>query len=179
MERCLNSLIYHIEEPRVGQSYPNYYISKLASKFVNVVLSGIGGDELFAGYTWRYNRVKNARDYNDFIDRSYNYWQRLIEDKDVKEVFSPIWNEIKDFNRREVFKNMFQGIFEKTLNDEEYINQTLYFENKTFLHGLFVIEDKISMAHGLRKVPFMDNDFVDFAMSCLIKYKFDLIQVLK
>ena len=44
---------------------------------------------------------------------------------------------------------MFQGIFEKTLNDEEYINQNLYFENKTFLHGLFVIEDKISMAHGL------------------------------
>ena len=174
MERCLNSLIYHIEEPRVGQSYPNYYISKLASKFVNVVLSGIGGDELFAGYTWRYNRVKNARDCNDFLDRSYSYWQRLIEDKDVKEVFSPIWNEIKDFNRKEVFKNMFQGISEKTLNDEEYINQTLYFENKTFLHGLFVIEDKISMAHGLEtRVPFMDNDLVDFAMSCPIKYKFD------
>ena len=47
MERCLNSLTYHLEEPRVGQSYPNYYIAKLASKFVKVVLSGTGGDELF------------------------------------------------------------------------------------------------------------------------------------
>ena len=27
------------EEPRVGQSYPNFYAAKLASKFVKVVLS--------------------------------------------------------------------------------------------------------------------------------------------
>ncbi len=49
MERCLPALAYHLEEPRVGQSYPNYYVARLASKFVKVVLSGAGGDELFAG----------------------------------------------------------------------------------------------------------------------------------
>ena len=27
-------LAYHLEEPRVGQSYPNFYAAKLASKFV-------------------------------------------------------------------------------------------------------------------------------------------------
>ena len=32
---------------------------------------------------------------------------------------------------------------------EDYVNHSLYFEAKTFLHGLFVVEDKISMAHGL------------------------------
>ena len=32
-------LAWHIEEPRVGQSYPNYYIAQLASKFVKVVFS--------------------------------------------------------------------------------------------------------------------------------------------
>ena len=32
MEKCLNKLTWHLEEPRVGQSYPNYYISKLASR---------------------------------------------------------------------------------------------------------------------------------------------------
>ena len=31
-------------------SYPNYYSSKLASKFGKGVLSGCGGDELFGGY---------------------------------------------------------------------------------------------------------------------------------
>jgi asparagine synthase (glutamine-hydrolysing) len=47
MERVLPRLAWHLEEPRVGQSYPNFYAAKLASKFVKVVLSGAGGDELF------------------------------------------------------------------------------------------------------------------------------------
>lgn len=55
---------------------------------------------------------------------------------------------------------------------EDYINHSLYFEAKTFLHGLFTIEDKISMAHGLEtRVPFMDNELVDFAMRCPVNLK--------
>jgi asparagine synthase (glutamine-hydrolysing) len=48
---------------------------------------------------------------------------------------------------------------------EDYVNHSLYFEAKTFLNGLLVVEDKVSMAHGLEnRVPFLDNDLVDFAM---------------
>ena len=39
-----------MEDLRVGMSYPNYYISRLASKFVKVCLQGTGGDELYGGY---------------------------------------------------------------------------------------------------------------------------------
>ena len=174
MERCMNRLVHHIEEPRVGQSYPNYYVSKLASKFVKVVLSGIGGDELFAGYSWRYNKVKDASNYDDFIDKSYFLWQRLLSSSETKEVFSPILGEIKDIEPREIFRDVFKKGATSSMSTEDYINQTLYFENKTFLHGLFVIEDKISMSHGLEtRVPFMDNDVVDFAMKCPIRYKFN------
>ncbi|MCA9876924.1 MAG: asparagine synthase (glutamine-hydrolyzing), partial [Thermomicrobiales bacterium] len=56
MEHVMPELIWHLEDPRVGQCYPNYYVARLAGKFVKVVLSGAGGDELFAGYPWRYYR---------------------------------------------------------------------------------------------------------------------------
>ena len=39
MERSARSCLAP-EEPRVGQSYPNFYAAKLASKFVKVVLAG-------------------------------------------------------------------------------------------------------------------------------------------
>ena len=32
---------FHLEEPKVGQSYPNYYAAKLASKFVKVVFPAV------------------------------------------------------------------------------------------------------------------------------------------
>ena len=57
-------------------------------------------------------------------------------------------------------------------NSEDYINQSLYFESKTFLHGLLTVEDKISMAHGLKtRIPFLDNDLVDFALKVPVKSK--------
>src|SRR6185503_14302092 len=41
-----------------------------------------------------------------------------------------------------------------------------------FLHGLLVMEDKLSMAHGLEtRVPFLDNDLVDFAMRLPVSMK--------
>jgi len=44
------------------------------------------------------------------------------------------------------------------------IDRALYFEQRTFLHGLLVVDDKLSMAHGLEaRVPFLDNDLVDLA----------------
>ena len=45
----LPKVVWHLEDLRVGMSYPNYYISRLASKFVKVCLQGTGGDELI----WR------------------------------------------------------------------------------------------------------------------------------
>jgi asparagine synthase (glutamine-hydrolysing) len=55
---------------------------------------------------------------------------------------------------------------------EDYINHSLYFEAKTFLHGLLIVEDKLGMAHGIEvRLPFLDNDIVNFAMKCPVKMK--------
>ena len=62
----------------------------------------------------------------------------------------------------------------------DYINHSLYFEAKTFLHGLFVVEDKLSMSHSLEtRVPFMDNDLVDFAMNCPVGLKLQNLTQIK
>lgn len=172
MERALPALVRHLEEPRVGQSYPNYYAAKLASKFVKVVLSGAGGDELFAGYPWRYFRAVMNNDFEHYIDNYYQFWQRLIPNHLIKDVFAPIWNDVKEVSTRDIFRDVFQHQPENLYTPEDYINHSLYFEAKTFLHGLLIVEDKLSMAHSLEsRVPFLDNDLVDFAMRCPVKLK--------
>ena len=165
MERCIPDLTWHLEEPRVGQCYPNYYAARLASKFVKVCLSGAGGDELFGGYPWRYYRAAVNDNFEDYIDKYYSYWQRLIPNTLIKKVFSPIWGDVKDVSTRDIFRDVFATHANQLSCPEDYINHSLYLEAKTFLHGLLVVEDKLSMAHSLEtRVPFLDNDLVDFAM---------------
>ena len=172
MERALPKLAWHLEEPRVGQSYPNYYAAKLASKFVKVVMSGAGGDELFGGYPWRYYRAVVNDDFDNYIDKYYQFWQRLIPNSQLKQVFSPIWDDVQHVWTRDIFRNVFKHHADNLYSPEDYINHSLYFEAKTFLHGLLVVEDKLSMAHGLEsRVPFLDNDLVDFAMRCPVHLK--------
>lgn len=172
MERVFPKLAWHIEEPRVGQSYPNFYMAQLASKFVKVVLSGTGGDELFGGYPWRYYRAVVNDDFEQYIDKYYVYWQRLIPNKAIHEIFQPVWDGVKHVWSRDIFRDVFCKYAERLTRPEDYINHSLYFEAKTFLHGLLVVEDKLSMAHGLEtRVPFLDNDLVDFAMTVPVKLK--------
>lgn len=172
MERCLPALASHVEEPRVGQSYPNYYAAKLASKFVKVVLSGAGGDELFGGYPWRYYRAVNCQSFDEYVDDYYGFWHRLVARSDREALFSPIAEAATNVDPREIFRQVFEHHDNSLDRPEDFINHSLYFEAKTFLHGLFVVEDKLSMAHGLEsRVPFMDNDLVDFAMSCPVGLK--------
>jgi len=181
MERCLPQVARHLEEPRVGQSYPNYYAAKLASKFVKVVLSGSGGDELFGGYPWRYYRAANSQNFEHYIDQYYLYWQRLVDNRDLKAMFAPVWGEVSHVWTRDIFRDVFASHNHMLECPDDYINHSLYFEAKTFLHGLFVVEDKLSMAHSLEnRVPFMDNDLVDFAMQCPVGLKLNnLAEVLR
>ena len=172
MERVLPSIAWHIEEPRVGQSYPNYYVAQLASKFVKVVLAGAGGDELFGGYPWRYYRAVVNDNFENYIDKYYLYWQRLIPNKVIHKVFEPIWSEVQHVWTRDIFRDVFITKPDNISRPEQYINLSLYFEAKTFLHGLLVVEDKLSMAHGLEtRVPFLDNDLVNFATKLPVSVK--------
>jgi asparagine synthase (glutamine-hydrolysing) len=172
MERCLPSLIWHLEDLRVGQSYPNYYVARLASRFVKVVLTGSGGDELFAGYPWRYYRAVVNDHFEQYVEKYYRFWHRLIPDGLLPGFFRPeVWRDVQDLRTIEIFKQALPNS-QAPRNPEEYVDHSLYLEAKTFLHGLFVVEDKLSMAHSLEnRVPLLDNDLVDFAQRLPIHLK--------
>ena len=177
----LPKVVNHLEDLRVGMSYPNYYISRLASKFVKVCLQGTGGDELYGGYPWRYYRVFDSLNREEFFNQYYGFWQRLVADDDKNQLFT---NKVKTqlkYEPRKIFENVF--LFNNKLKydkPEEHVNNSLYFEIKTFLPGLLIVGDKLSMANGLEeRFPFLDNDLVDFAQKIPVRHKLANLEQMK
>ena len=178
----LPRVVYHLEDLRVGMSYPNYYISRLASKFVKVCLQGTGGDELYGGYPWRYYRVFKSLDQRDYFNQYYDFWQRLVSDTEKRELFTDnVYSKINIDEPRKIFERVFT--FNNSLKydkPEQHISNSLYFEIKTFLPGLLLVGDKLSMANGLEeRFPFLDNDLVNFAQKIPIKHKLGNLEMMK
>ena len=178
----LPRVVWHLEDLRVGMSYPNYYISRLASKFVKVCLQGTGGDELYGGYPWRYYRVFKSLDAPEFFNNYYGFWQRLVMDEDKPKLFQPHIQSQIDINApRQVFEKVFT--FNQNLKyntPEEHIQNSLYFEIKTFLPGLLLVGDKLAMAHGLEeRFPFLDNELVNFAQNIPVRHKLANLENMK
>ncbi len=178
----LPKVVWHLEDLKVGMSYPNYYISRLASKFVKVCLQGTGGDELFGGYPWRYYRVFKSLDQSAFFENYYGFWQRLVLDNEKQKLFTPtVYKEMDIDQPRKVFERVFR--FNNQLRydtPEEHIQNSLYFESKTFLPGLLLVGDKLAMAHGLEeRFPFLDNELVNFAQKIPVKFKLGNLELMK
>ncbi len=173
MEHVMPELIWHLEDLRVGQCYPNYYTSRLASKFVKVCLAGSGGDELFAGYPWRYYQAISGGCGDAFLDNYYRFWQRLVPDADKASLLNSGMARSTDGRTSfDIFKGVVSGLGRVPDTAEDCVNTCLYFELKTFLNGLLIVDDKTSMAHSMEtRVPFLDNDLVDFALQLPVSLK--------
>lgn len=179
---ALPKVVWHLEDLRVGMSYPSYYISRLAGKFVKVCLQGTGGDELYGGYPWRYYRVFQSLNQKEFFNNYYGFWQRLTNDSDKVNLFQPeIYKQIKVEEPREIFERVFTFNPQlKYSSAEEQIQNSLYFEIKTFLPGLLLVGDKLAMANGLEeRFPFLDNDLVNFAQKIPVRHKLGNLELMK
>ena len=168
-----------LEDLRMGMSYVNYCIAKRVGADSKVVLSGTGGDEIHGGYVYRYQGTRVAplasplswrglrervgggakRRWRDALGRFNAIVNFLMPEDRVKELFT------SDFLREAgsyAATDALQAIVDQCPSDNIW-DRVLYTDAKTYLHGLLVLEDKLSMAHSLEaRVPLLDNELVDF-----------------
>ncbi len=91
----------------------------------------------------------------------YRQWIRFLDDEQKHWLFSDTMNQrLSGFSSYDSFLNVVHGI-----DSQDPLERALCFDAQTFLHGLLVVEDKLSMAHSIEsRVPFLDNDLVDYAL---------------
>jgi len=90
----LEDIMYYYDEPFADSSaIPTYFVSKFASNYVKVALSGDGGDEIFAGYG-NYKADK--------IGQVLNKLPISLNNKFIQSIFNwlPASNNLLDFNNQ-------------------------------------------------------------------------------
>ncbi|MEB3286713.1 MAG: asparagine synthase (glutamine-hydrolyzing) [Vampirovibrionales bacterium] len=156
------NVVWHLDDFQAGISYQNFVISALVKKHVTVVLSGVGGDELFAGYPWRYqDALTTSADDSTFAKQHYQQCVRLLNDPQKQALFQP---DILKHLLSPSTESVFLSQFEKT-EAETALQKVLGFDMQHFLKALLTVEDRLSMAHSVEsRVPFLDNALVDLCL---------------
>lgn len=194
----VEDIIRYFDEPFGDASaIPTYYVSKLASEHVKVVLSGDGGDELFAGYdryadTLGKNRFEelplfvrkgmrilsenlphNAYGKNFLYNVSLPMKYRYIDY--VTHVSSRRHNQLlsDDMLGGSGLDNSLLEDYFKGVKSYDPVSQMQYVDLKTYLPGDILVKvDRMSMAHSLEvRVPLLDYEVVEYVNALPSKYK--------
>jgi asparagine synthase (glutamine-hydrolysing) len=184
--------VYYMDEPMGDpSSVPMHALSELASRHVKVVLSGEGGDELFAGYPRYFGESLAAR---LWVPQAASRWiarglrrrasrslRRGIEgigitDTPRRHLF---WQEIipAEWRRRllaghpqpaEGGTNPLEAMaaIVGQLEDGDDMDRLFYYDLRGWLvEDLLLKKDKMGMSASIEaRVPYLDQDVVDYAL---------------
>lgn len=190
------SIQYHMDEPQANpSSVPLWFLSKLTRKYVTVVLSGEGADEIWGGYEW-YDETPMMKKYKKlprFIRRAaastakklpyFKGHDFLIKGGEMPEeyfigqaeVFSEkeavaILNE--SYKHGPAPREVTREIYEKVADKDE-LTKKQYLDLNLWLCGDILLKaDKMSMAHSIElRVPYLDRVVMDAARRVPAKYR--------
>jgi asparagine synthase (glutamine-hydrolysing) len=155
--------MHHCDQPHGDASFmPTLRVSELAAKDVKVVLTGDGGDELFAGYD------KYAEFFADVRGDAPRGWQQAYFDatsvlthREKLALYRPSWRA--DFERMDSFE-LARPWFEEAAHHEP-LNQALYLDTQLLLCGNNLVKpDRMGMAVSIEnREPFLDWRVVELA----------------
>jgi asparagine synthase (glutamine-hydrolysing) len=199
-ENYINTMKHLIEYKDAPLSVPNevplYLMSKELKKYITVVLSGEGADEIFGGYgrifrsPYDYERMKHIDNLNwteqekeefciNFIrkygamcfEREVDHFINIYSYTSLKEKKELLAETIDLDSIEEKFIDKFLHYFNE-LEDESYYNRLMYTFEKIHIVGLLHRVDTTTMATSVEaRVPFVDHRLVEFAFTIPIKYK--------
>jgi asparagine synthase (glutamine-hydrolysing) len=195
---AVEQIAYYSDEPSADAgAVPLWFLAKMTAQDVTVILTGEGGDELFAGYlTYKANRYSDiARKFpspllkaglsaasllpvsDDKISFEYKvkrFLQGSLMEPGKAHLF---WNgTFSDDEKQELFRYADSAPLAGMLRDlrpGRDLGRFLEFDQRYYLADDILYKvDRISMAHSLEvRPPFLDDRIVDFANRLPDDYK--------
>lgn len=156
----------HLDQPHGDASFmPTLRVSELAAQHVKVVLTGDGGDELFAGYD-KYARFFARPDAlsmaQDDFEHQYFDSISLFSPKAKAALYRP---EVRaQLGGMDSFTAAAQPWFEEARHFDR-VNQALYLDMQLLLCGNNLVKpDRMGMAVSIEaRTPFLDRRMMEFA----------------
>lgn len=186
---------YHMDEPLPNPSaIPLYYLTQMAAKYVKVVLSGEGADELFGGYNFykecldfeRYMRLPQALRsaaasvagvLPSFHGKRFLTRGRLpLEQRYIRNDYNFQHTELERYIAGAYDKTppylLTKPYFDEAQGEDE-VTRMQYADMRAWLpYDILQKADKMSMAASLElRVPFLDREVLDVALSIPSRYR--------